>query len=107
MSGISVGATAAAQPAVEGMAIETIPVTTAQAGSRKIPIFLSGLISRATKCTSHLVYEITAAKPIAEQMAMMSAGFVIDLSNCWKAIMGFIEMSAMTKPEVSRTKRVS
>jgi hypothetical protein len=54
-----------------------------------------------------LVREITAAKPSAEQMAMIRLPFVIDLSNCLKAIIGCNEMKAITKPEVSRTRRVS
>ena len=44
---------------------------------------------------------------MAEQIAMMSEAFVIDLSNCLKAIIGSSEMSAMSRPEASSTRRVS
>ena len=40
-----------------------------------------GLVSSATRCTSQRVTVTTPAKPIAEQIAMMRFGFVIDLSN--------------------------
>lgn len=61
----------------------------------------------ATRCTSHFVSETTLAKPIAEQMAMMRVAFVIDLSNCLKAIIGSSESSAIKIPAESRTRRVS
>ena len=51
--------------------------------------------------------ETTAAKPIAEQIEMMSPPFVIDLSNCLKAAMGSSAMTAIRKPAVRRTSLVS
>ena len=81
-SGMSVGAMAAQQPAVDGMAIATMPVTIEHAGKSRIPMRRSGFVSRATRCRSHFVSETTAAKPMAEQIAMMSAPLVMDLSNC-------------------------
>ena len=66
-----------------------------------------GRIKSTTKCTSHFVREITAAKPKAEQIAIIKLPLVMDLSNCWKAIMGFIDTMAKRKPAVRRTRRVS
>ena len=82
-------------------------VTAMQAGNKKRPNFFKGFVNRRTRCTSHFVIEITAAKPMAEQMAMMSELFVIDLSNCLKAIIGCREIRAITKPETKSTRRVS
>lgn len=82
ISGISVGPTAAQQPAVDGIAMETKPVTAQQAGRRKMPNRFNGFVNKETKCTSHLVIDTTPAKPIAEQIAMISVAAVIDLSNC-------------------------
>jgi hypothetical protein len=48
-----------------------------------------------------------AAKPIDEQIEMMSAEFVIDLSNCWKAAIGFIDRQHIARPAISRTSFVS
>ena len=89
------------------MAIEISDTTSMQAGKSMRPSFLSGFVRSATRCTSHFVSETTLAKPIAEQMAMMRVAFVIDLSNCLKAIIGSSESSAIKIPAESRTRRVS
>ena len=78
-----------------------------QAGSNNTPSLLRGLVKSATRCTSHLVKEMVAAKPMAEQMAMMRDDLVIEASNCWNAIIGFKENIAIAKPEAKRTHRVS
>ena len=105
--GIIVGATEADRPAIDGMAVAMMLVTTMQAGRSSRPRRFRGAVSRRTRCTSHFVTEMTPAKPMAEQIAMMSEAFVIDLSNCLKAIIGSSEMSAMSRPEASSTRRVS
>ena len=105
--GIMEGPTAAQSPAVEGMATAQRPVTNMQAGSNNTPSLLRGLVKSATRCTSHLVKEMVAAKPMAEQMAMMRDDLVIEASNCWNAIIGFKENIAIAKPEAKRTHRVS
>ena len=79
--GISVGATAAEQPAVLGSATATTAVTRPQAGRRNRPSFFRGFVRSETRCVSQPVSFTTAAKPMAEQMAMIRFGFVIDLSN--------------------------
>ena len=67
--GIMVGPTAAPKPESVGMEIEMNPATSIDAGNRKNPSFFNGRVRSVTRCTSHFVYEITAAKPIAEQIA--------------------------------------
>lgn len=47
-----------------------------------MPNRFNGFVNKETKCTSHLVIDTTPAKPIAEQIAMISVAAVIDLSNC-------------------------
>ena len=49
INGISVGPTAAQQPAVEGIAMETRPVTAQHAGSKKIPNCFKGFVNKETK----------------------------------------------------------
>ena len=106
-SGITVGPTEATRPEVEGIAIEMKETTSMQAGRRRSPSLRSGFVRSATRCTSHFVSATTEAKPIAEQIAMMSEPFVIDLSNCLKAIIGSSERTAIRRPAVRRTRRVS
>ena len=77
------------------------------AGKRKIPMLRNGFIKRATNWTSHFVREITPAKPMAEQMAIINEALVIDLSNCWKAVSGSSEAMAIIKPAAINTIRVS
>ena len=107
MIGMIVGPTDAQRPAIEGMAVAMTLVTAIHAGKRKIPMRFKGWVRRRTRCASHLVTEITAAKPMAEQMAMMRLPLVMDLSNCLKAIIGSRLRSAITRPETKSTRRVS
>ena len=44
---------------------------------------------------------------LPEQIAIIKAAAVMDLSNCWKAIIGFMDNSAIKKPAVKSTNRVS
>ena len=76
-------------------------------GRSRMPNLLSGFVRRLTRWRSHFVSVMTAAKPIEEQITMMSEPFVIDLSNCWKAAYGSSERSVIKRPEVSNTNRVS
>lgn len=105
--GIIEGPTAAQRPAVEGMATAQRLVTNMQAGKSKTPNLRSGRVKRATKCTSHLVKETAAANPMAEQIAMINELFVMDLSNCWKATIGFNEHKAIIRPALIKTNLVS
>ena len=89
------------------MAKEVMPVTIMQQGNSKSPNLFKGLVNKDTKCRSHLVRFIVAAKPIDEQITMMSELLVIDLSNCAKAAIGSKDRMVMIKPEVKSTKRVS
>jgi len=107
MIGIIVGPTAALKPAIEGIAVEITLVTIIQAGNKKRPNLFKGFIKRLTRWISHLVNEITAAKPKAEQIAIIKLPLVIDLSNCLNATIGCNEIKAITKPEVKRTNLVS
>ena len=66
------------------MAKEVMPVTIMQHGRSKRPNLFRGFVKRETKCRSHLVKFIVAAKPIDEQITMISELLVIDLSNCSK-----------------------
>ena len=68
---------------------------------------LRGFVRSETRCRSHFVMFITRAKPMAEQITMMSEALVIDLSNCWKAAIGLSDSRHMTKPEERSTRRVS
>ena len=49
----------------------------------------------------------TKAKPIAEQIAMISPLFVIDFANAFKPCIGSKDKQVIRKPEANRTKRVS
>lgn len=105
--GISVGPTAADSPPMVGMAAAKALVTTILAGSKRMPSLRRGFVKSVTRCLSQPVSEITAAKPIAEQMAIMRLEFVIDLSNCLKAVNGSSDRIAIKKPALKRTRRVS
>ena len=102
-----VGPTAAHRPAKEEMATEMKPVTSMQQGSSRTPSVRRGFVNSDTRWRSHFVSDMTPAKPIDEQMAMMSEAEVIDLSNCLKAAIGSTARSAMMRPDVRRTRRVS
>ena len=78
-----------------------------QHGKSKSPNLFKGFVKRETKCRSHLVRFIVAAKPIDEQITMISELLVIDLSNCAKAAIGSKDRMVMIKPDVKSTKRVS
>ena len=102
-----VGPIAAHIPEREEIAREVIPVTIMQQGKSKMPNLFKGFVKRETKCKSHLVKFIVAAKPIDEQITMISELLVIDLSNCSNAAIGSKERMVMIKPDVKSTKRVS
>ena len=72
---------AAHNPASDPIAKDAIPVTIMQQGSKKIPSLFKGFVRRLTRCRSHFVIVTQAAKPIEEQIEIMSAPVVIDLSN--------------------------
>ena len=98
---------AAQSPASEPMASDAMPVTIMQQGSSMMPSFFSGFVSSETRCRSHFVIVMQAAKPMDEQIEMMRDDVVIDLSNCLKAAIGSSEMQHMARPATSRTRRVS
>ena len=102
-----VGPIAAYIPEREEIAKEVMPVTIMQHGRSKRPSLFRGFVKRETKCRSHLVKFIVAAKPIDEQITMISELLVIDLSNCSKAAIGSRDRMVMIKPDVKSTKRVS
>ena len=107
MSGIIVGPRAAAQPAADGMAMATQEAMSMQKGRRKMPRRPSGFTIRPTKCTSQRVMAMTAAKPIDEQMAVMSDLFVMLATKAPRAVCGERAKSAITKPATKSTRRVS
>ena len=78
-----------------------------QKGSRKRPSFPRGLTISPTKCTSQRVIAITAAKPSDEQIEVMRLPLVILAMKAFKAVSGAPAKSAITRPEVKSTRRVS
>ena len=67
----------------------------------------SGFTRRPTKCTSHRVAATTAAKPIDEQIDVMSDPFVMLAMKALSATLGAPERIAITRPAVKRMRRVS
>lgn len=77
------------------------------AGMRRPPNFLSGAATAATRCWSHFEAVTAAAKPMAEQMAGTSVGFVIPFTKDWKALSGSPATAHMQKPATTSSMRVS
>ena len=100
---IIVGPTAAEKPEKLLMPKLMMSNTTIVQGNRKMPKERSGLVKRATKCMSHLVKDMTAAKPIAEQMATINDEVVMDLSNCLNASNGSMAIKVIAKPASKST----
>ena len=106
-TGIRVAPTAAAHPAAEGIAILIKNVITVATGIRKNFNPPNGLVSKCTKWVSHWVYFITYAKPILEQIAIISPADVILLANASNAPIGLSVSSDINKPTPISTVRVS
>ena len=98
---------AAAEPAALGPATATQLATSMQAGRRKTPRRPSGLTQELTSCTSQRVIEIAAAKPMDEQIDMMSDPRVMLFAKALSAAIGSSESVAIRRPEAKSTRRVS